>query len=227
VVSDPRRRKIVGALMILGNVVLVTVISLMVGSFATIKGLLSGLLTPLLLIVGGYVLYRVLMTRTVAKRWSTWVGEKFANRLRVTTRGVHEILALAEGYGVAEIGIEAYSPAAGKTLAEAGLRQAGLLVLAIRQRDRLVPNPTADIRIEAGNHLICYGELERMMQFANQAPAKPPAGEDPGKEPPAPDIISLLIPDERDEPRRDDDPAPGRSAAGAPPEGGEPRGRNA
>ena len=127
VVADPRRRRIVSFLMIFGNVVIVMLISLLVGSFAAVartveKWYLEYGIVVLVLAVGGLLLYLALRSRGLTRRWNRWVNEKLTSRLKLRERPVAEVLSLAEGYGVAEIRVEAASPCAGKTLAEADLR---------------------------------------------------------------------------------------------------------
>ncbi len=201
VVNDPRRRKIVIALMILGNVVLVTVISLLIGSFTTSESPFEVPVTVVLLAGGGWLLYWLLVKRRFARRWAQRLGEKLAFRLRIKARPVHELLDLAEGFGVAELSVEPYMPCSGKTLAEAGLRRAGLLVLAIRRIGGIVPSPSAQTRIQPGDRLVCYGRTENLQAFAG-----PPRGQEgakaespragPGK---GPDIVDLIVSDEDEE----------------------------
>jgi len=179
IMADPRRRKIVGFLMVFGNVIIVTLISLLVGSFTTLSRIVSeglaqrwpDLVVTVIVPVGGaVVLYLVLRSRGLTRRWSRWVTERLTRTLRVRQRPVSEMLALAEGHGVAEILVEAASPCAGKTLADSHLREAGLLVLAIRRGEDVWPTPSAGDRIRPGDRLVCYGELARMYAFSGAPP---------------------------------------------------------
>jgi len=169
VMADPRRRRIVGALMIFGNVVLVTLVGLMVGSFATAKQQYEVPLYGLVLVLGAYVVYRVLTARGVVRRWDRWVDEHLRKHLRLKEHSVAEVLTLAPGYGVAELRVDASSPFAGKTLAGSGFREAGLLVLAIRRDERIMPAPVASDTIREGDSVICYGDLERMHELLREA----------------------------------------------------------
>lgn len=190
VVADPRRRRIVSFLMIFGNVVIVMLISLLVGSFAAVartveKWYLEYGIAVLVLAVGGLLLYLVLRSRGLTRRWNRWVNEKLTSRLKLRERPVAEVLSLAEGYGVAEIRVEAASPCAGKTLAEADLRAAGLLVLAIRRGEEALPSPSAGERIRPGDRLVCYGEVARMHDFTGAgAPPEIPETPEPPETPP-------------------------------------------
>jgi hypothetical protein len=179
VMADPRRRKIVGALMIFGNVVLVTLVGLMVGSFATTREQYEVPLYALVLILGVYIVYRALTARGVVKRWDRWVDEHLRKRLRLKEHSFAEMLTLTPGYGVAELRIEPGSRFAGKTLAQSGFRQAGLLVLAIRREETIIPTPTAGDAVRSGDSVICYGELERMHELMQEAPAAPGGGAAP------------------------------------------------
>jgi hypothetical protein len=170
VMADPRRRRIVSALMIFGNVVLVTLIGLMVGSFAGTKENYEVPLYALVLALGAYVVYRVLTARGVVRRWDRWVDEHLRKRLRLKEHSFAEMLTLAPGYGVAELRVDGSSPFAGKTLARSGLRQAGVLVLAIRRDENVMPAPSADDIIESGDSVICYGDLERMHELVHETP---------------------------------------------------------
>jgi hypothetical protein len=177
VAADPVRRKIVSFLMIFGNVVIVMLISLLVGSFAAVaraveKWYLEYGIPAAVFVVGGLLLYLVLRSHGLTRRWNRWVNEKLTSRLKLRERPVAEVLALAEGYGVAEIPVAERSPCAGKTLAEADLRATGILVLAIRRGEEVLPSPSAAEHIRPGDRLVCYGELARVYDFASAGPEK-------------------------------------------------------
>ncbi|MEA3366541.1 MAG: TrkA C-terminal domain-containing protein [Planctomycetota bacterium] len=185
VMADPRRRRIVSALMIFGNVVLVTVVGLMVGSFASAQEQYEVPLYGLVLVLGVFVVYRVLTARGVVRRWDRWVDEHLGKRLRLKEHSFAEMLTLAPGYGVAELRIDPASPFAGKTLARSGLREAGLLVLAVRRDEKVLPAPAAEDVIRSGDSVICYGDLERMHKLVHEmpedaAPAGPASSPDDG-----------------------------------------------
>jgi len=183
VVADPRRRRIVSTLMIFGNVVLVTFIGLLVGSFTSAEQQYEIPIYGGVLVVGAILVYRVLMSRFVKRRWDHWVDGWLRSRLRIQERHVSEILMLAPGYGVAEVLVDADSPCAGRTLATSGFRQAGLLILAIRRREGVTPTPAAVEQIAAGDRLVCYGELERMHEFVGWAKGPMAGGPDGGEQP--------------------------------------------
>jgi hypothetical protein len=177
VVSNPTRRKIVAFLMIFGNVVLVTVVGLLIGMFVGQGERESKFAIPIhtiALALGGYVVYRFFMARWFSAAFNRWFERLVMSRWRLRERPVSEVLAMAEGHGVAEVLVEAASPCAGKTLADSHLREAGLLVLAIRRGEDVVPTPSAHDRIRPGDRLVCYGELARMHAFTG-APPEPPA----------------------------------------------------
>ncbi|HUX02450.1 MAG: TrkA C-terminal domain-containing protein [Phycisphaerae bacterium] len=188
VMADPRRRRIVGFLMVFGNVIIVTLISLLVGSFTTLSRIVSeglaerwpDLVVTVVVPVGGAIaLYLVLRSRGLTQRWSRWVTDRLTRSLRIRQRPVSEVLALAEGHGVAEVLVDAASPCAGKNLADSHLREAGLLVLAIRRGEDVLPTPSAHERIRPGDRLVCYGELARMHAFTGAPPETPEPTEPP------------------------------------------------
>ncbi len=186
VMADPRRRRVVQALMILGNVVLVTLISLLVGSFSTFESAFDVPVTVLILVAGAYALYRFYVGRSLSRRFSDWVAKKVEAHLTLRERPVHEVLVLAEGYGVAEVRIGEDAVCAGKSLQNARLRERGLLVLAIRRDGEVLPAPRGGDRIEPGDRLVCYGDLERLHKVALASlGAEEPQAEDAAQGKPA------------------------------------------
>jgi ribosomal protein S6--L-glutamate ligase len=72
---------------------------------------------------------------------------------------VRQRLTLKHGYGVAEFVVDAGGSLAGKTLAEAALRDRDVLVLNIERGGVAIPNPHGNQELLAGDKLLCFGKL--------------------------------------------------------------------
>ncbi len=71
-------------------------------------------------------------------------------------------LSLSAGYGIAEFVVHNMPALEGHTLREAQLRERNIVVISITRSNENVPIPTADVKIEAGDKLLCYGELREL-----------------------------------------------------------------
>ena len=78
-------------------------------------------------------------------------------------------LTLEAGYGVAEFLVSERSHLAGKTIANCGLRDEDVLVLSIDHDHTVIPNPKGSRVINAGDKLLCFGNL---LALKNQIPVK-------------------------------------------------------
>jgi CPA2 family monovalent cation:H+ antiporter-2 len=59
--------------------------------------------------------------------------------------------------------LEEGSSCAGRNIAEIGMRKNyGVTILAIRRKDRMEPNPSADMELQAGDSLILFGTSENI-----------------------------------------------------------------
>lgn len=72
---------------------------------------------------------------------------------------LNQRLSLGKGYNVAEFHITRDSFLKGKTLEEAALRDQDVLVLSIRRRGLVIPNPRGDTKLLSGDLILCYGKL--------------------------------------------------------------------
>lgn len=53
----------------------------------------------------------------------------------------------------------------GKTLAESQLRNHDIVVLSIERGEHIIANPKGSRRLEAGDHLLCFGKLAAMREL--------------------------------------------------------------
>jgi ribosomal protein S6--L-glutamate ligase len=71
-------------------------------------------------------------------------------------------LTVSRGYGVAEIHIPEGSQYVGKALGESGLREKDIIALTLYRGTIVIPNPRPQRQLEAGDRLLCFGQLELM-----------------------------------------------------------------
>ncbi len=71
-------------------------------------------------------------------------------------------LTVSRGYGVTEISIPDGSEFVGKTVSDSGLRDRDINVLTLHRGTTVIPNPRSQRTLEAGDRLLCFGNLEAM-----------------------------------------------------------------
>ncbi len=165
IVNHAQRRKVVKGLMVLGNIGIVTAVSILILSFS--GGTLFESLTKLG-VIGLSAL--VILGFSLAKGMENVVDRFIERRLsRIThfSMGAFcEILKLASGYGIAEVSIASDHSLAGRKLSESNLNQSNILVLAIKRGFHLIATPKAGETIESGDRLVCFGLLKNLSDIA-------------------------------------------------------------
>jgi ribosomal protein S6--L-glutamate ligase len=78
---------------------------------------------------------------------------------------VRERLSFTKGYSVTEFTVSADSTMVGQTVSECGLRAHDIVVLRIVRNGTHIPNPKGSRTIEAGDHLLCYGDQEALRAY--------------------------------------------------------------
>lgn len=164
VVNNPRRRKIVSWLMILGNAGIVTVIVTATSSFATAKGLEVGL-NALVLVAGLLIILIVVRHTPFVKHWEEFAQKRLA-RLKIfdDDTPIDELLHITEGYGVVRVRLLDDSPCIDKTLSEinAGLQHS--FVLGIERDNEWLPTPRLTRKLMMDDYLVIYGKLEDLAE---------------------------------------------------------------
>jgi len=159
VVVHPTRRNVIIALMLVGNLGLITVIASMVASLWQKDTVRLGINVAIILVavVIVYFLSRTKLVREGLRR-------KLKSRLEKSER-FHQVafdylLQEAKGYSIIRVVVAAESPMVGRTLRELGTPKQSLLILSIERGDRLIPVPRGDDRIQAGDILLCFGLVD-------------------------------------------------------------------
>lgn len=172
VVNHPVRRRIVMLLMLLGSAGIVTVLGTLVLSFAnadaeqrTVRiAILLGALLALWLVSRSATVDRWL-NAAIAKALTRWTD--------IDARDYAALLHLSENFAVMELAVGEGEWLTGGTLRELDLRSEGVLILGVTHADGdYVAVPRFDTRIEAGDTVIAYGQVERLCEL-DRRPAGP------------------------------------------------------
>lgn len=158
VVNHPVRRRIVMLLMLLGNAGFVTVLTSLVLTFVGDKDS-SGLVFKLgLLGVGLFLLTALGMSNWVDTRLSHMIDWALKQYTNLDVRDYAGLMHLAGEYRLVEFGVKPGDWLANKTLAEAKLRDEGIVVLGIRRPDgSYVGTPKGPRKVLPKDILILYG----------------------------------------------------------------------
>ena len=171
IVNHHQRRKIVKALMLLGNIGIVSSLAVL---FLSIRSEPFANSIAKLGIVGFFLI--LLISLPVIKGLDNVIDSFISKRLRkmkgFSMGNYSEMVRLASGYGIGELHISETNPLAGKKLEETGLTARNIVVLAIKRGFHLIATPKAEEVIGAGDRLVCFGNLKSLSTV----------GSDPGGE---------------------------------------------
>ncbi|MCG6881875.1 MAG: hypothetical protein LJE96_22350 [Deltaproteobacteria bacterium] len=164
VVNHPRRRKIIMALMILGNAGLVSVIATFASSLK--KTNVTELAVNLGIIAASlFLLHRLATYHRIARSLRRRLGKIVRRLFHLDQVHVDEVLEQGDGYGVMRVLMGVECKATGKDLIHSGLSEHEILVLCIESDQKNIPFPKACDHIHFGDRLVCYGKMENMRRF--------------------------------------------------------------
>lgn len=157
IVTHPVRRRIVGMLMLLGNIGLVAASGTLIMSLMGIEEQTDA--WRLVVLLGGLFILFLIASSTLIDRVMcgaiAWVLCRYTD---IETRDFTTLLHLQGDYRIAEIKIEPGDQLAGKTVAEARLKDQGVLVLGVIDPDGGYEGIVRGVhRMQAGQIIIIYG----------------------------------------------------------------------
>lgn len=158
VVSHPTRRRIIMALMLVGNVGLATALAGLLAGFLRAEDARQ-ILVKVLFLIGGFALvYAASLSGRVDRLLSRLIGRLFARYTDLQTRDYEAMLHISGDYEVKEMLARPGSWLVDRPLGELRLRHEGMIVLGIVRGDgSYVGVPSRDTCIEAGDTVILYG----------------------------------------------------------------------
>ncbi len=172
VVSHPLRRRVVMALMLIGNAGLVAAASSLIIGFR--GGGTGAELWRVLELIGGISLLVFVTLNRRIDRWLTGVIAGVIDRhTKLPRRDLGGLLQLSGGYSVKELAVTDDDWLAGRQLGELGLRDEGIVVLGItRQHGQYLAAPTGTTEVLPGDVLIVYGRNESLEDVDHRQPGE-------------------------------------------------------
>jgi hypothetical protein len=166
IVGHPVRRRIVAALMLMGNVGIVTAMSSVLLSFLGIGEALS-VWVPLGVLAAGLAFLVWFSSSEWIDRYLSrlisWALKRFTS---MDTRDFARLLHLREDYGVSELSVEDGDWLAGRVLRDSRLADEGVVVLGVEcPGGNFIGAPTPGTEIRGGDRLILYGPVPRIREI--------------------------------------------------------------
>ena len=165
IVNHPVRRRIASALILLGNVGIVSAGASLVLSFTRASGTQAAQRAALLA-AGLLVLVLLIRSRPVNAVMSRLIEAALRRWTDLDVRDYASLLALDGDYAVMELRIDEGDWLAHRTLADGALRDEGIVVLAIRRADgTYVATPDGRALVEPGDSLLVYARSHRLCEL--------------------------------------------------------------
>lgn len=177
VTTNPQRRRIASALIVLGHAGFVTLIATFANSLRT-EDFLPRLTLPFLramvpedflaaahivfFLVALFIMYKISVFLKIGKIFTDFLRANIVRQELIKPVSFEELMVATGGYGVSSIEVCKDSPILNKALLESDLRKHDITVLAIERKHETIPNPTADTKIFLADRLICFGKLEHI-----------------------------------------------------------------
>lgn len=161
IVGHPARRRIIQALMLLGNAGLFSALAALILSFSQAnEG--ANLFLRLLATIAGLTVLLLLSASSYLNRQLNRVLQKLFARVPLLKLQDYEaLLRMNKGYAINHLNVEAGSWLSDRTLRDVDLISEGLLVLSLeRPNGFIVGTPGPNTLVRAGDQLLVYGQEE-------------------------------------------------------------------
>jgi len=168
VVNNPRRRRIISWLIILGNAGLVAVIVTATSSIAVSQGYHVPI-TIVALLAGGFALYMLVNRTGFARRWEGFIENRLVKAHILEEGTTEDLLHLTEGYGLARVIITQDSSHVGRSLVEANTPEKEFWVVGIERGKEWISLPRSRETINEGDKLVVYGSLNKLRSLFKES----------------------------------------------------------
>jgi MFS family permease len=174
VVRNRARRRIISVLIVLGNAGMVTMIGTLVVSFTQVTGYGWFFIRLAMIIVGIFVLYRIILRSKFGNRILYRLRKPLMERILKEAPFSEEIYRFGQDWGINLVLIYGGSKNIGLSLADITAKEDDVEILAIDRSLAFLPRPDKDEKIMEGDRLLVYGAKKSVDKlFDGKRPAEP------------------------------------------------------
>jgi len=164
VINNPKRRKIISWLMVLGNAGIITVIITASSTLITSEGYRLPL-NAFFLLAGIFVVYKIGSSKGFIRSWDRFIEDRVAKKELFEEELVEDLLHLLEGFTLIKAIIGKNSHLKGGTIHTCTACGDKILVLGIERGKRWIPIPLPDEVIQEGDRIVIYGKDEELNEL--------------------------------------------------------------
>lgn len=169
VVKHPIRRRIITILIITGNAGLVTAVSSLILGFVGPESTAGQVRNLTLLFACVALLFIAARSQRIDRVLSRLINRLLERYTDIHPRSFSRLMTLMDDFEISEIELSENKWLAGKTLAELGLQEEGLLVLGIIKADgSYIGVPRGRYVLESQDDIVVYGRSDRVKEVTNR-----------------------------------------------------------
>jgi hypothetical protein len=171
VVNHPVRRRIIRDLILVGNIGLTSALATMVATFVQGNNVFESLMIILAAVAIALVISYIGRLRWFRRALDRIIAYSLSRAGLVRALDYELLLRVDHGYVVSEYLVEDGNPLVGKMLRHSRPWDSGVVILAVRRNDVLLPGiPGPSDVIEVGDVLVIYGQEDRTKFVMQEAP---------------------------------------------------------
>jgi len=177
VVSHPVRRKIVSWLMTLGSIGVPATLTTMMLSVMSSTNESQGLLWLAITVGAFFGMIGLSRAKIVDRGLHRIISMMLKRFTKIEVADYQSLLEVDRGYRIGRLRIKPDTwLAQGATLRELRLPQSGVLVLGVHRENEYIGAPQAELVIEAGDEILCYGHADVLDELGDRPLG--PSGDD-------------------------------------------------
>ena len=166
VVNHPVRRRIIRDLILVGNIGLTSALATTVATFVQGNNVFYSLMIILIAVLVAVGMSALGRTPWVRRNLDHWISLSLQQAGLVRAMDYELLLRVEHGYAVSEYLIEKGNRLIGKTLRETRPWDIGVVVLALRRNNELLPGiPGPKDVVQEGDVLVLYGQESDMVRL--------------------------------------------------------------
>jgi hypothetical protein len=165
VVRNKTRRQIITVLIVLGSVGLVAVVATLVVSFSQVTGYAWFFIRLAVIIVGVFVLYRLIIVSRVGHWVFSWMRKPLLRFVLKGSPDIEDVYDAGRGWSISLVTVKKGSKNIDLPMADAFARE-DIMVLSVDRGDTSITRPSGEEQIQEGDRLLVYGSGAAIKRLA-------------------------------------------------------------